>query len=185
MKKYTVIILTIAFLLISFAACSAKEGEVWGKVEGVVTENDAPLSGVKVTSGKNVTYTDGNGYYSIEVAEGGETLTFEKEGCLTLSKTFSAHSFYRDEIEFNATLFYASRVFGKVTRNGQAISGADVTLGARTVKTNENGEYSFENVICTDTIVLVEYNGQGKQKPVYYSSLKDGEEKVDFELEGV
>ena len=183
MKKTLSIILITILSLACFCACAKQDGEIWGKVSGVVTENDAPLSGVKVTAGSVVTYTDADGYYCLDVGEGGETVTFEKEGCLTLSKTFNANSFYRDEITFNATMFFKSKVFGKVTVSGQAVQGADVTLGARTVKTDTEGNYSFDNVLCVDTVVIVSFDGKGAQKPVYYSELKDGNKELNFDLE--
>lgn len=187
MKKNTVILLIILCLSILVACNNPTEQPTespevpiyWGKLSGVITENDKPLEGVVVSSGDRSTTTDKNGKYLIEIYNDGATISFQKEGCITQKRTFRSSDFYRDEINCDIIMFISAKVYGNVIdSNGNGVEGAKVSIGDQSTLTDENGYYEFASVIGTSMVIIVEKNGKTARGAVFANELASGEFEV-------
>lgn len=167
MKRSFISALSFILLLILLSSCNLngtttttapteKNPVYWGKVSGVILENDAPLAGVTVASADRITTTDENGRYSIEVYDDGATVFFTKDGHITQSKTFGRSSFYRDEIDYSFIMFVSTRLIGRVVDpDGLPVSDALVSVGDQHTRTDSEGKYEFESVIGTSMVIIV------------------------------
>ena len=192
MKKRNILFVILLCLTLAFslAACggdgetsTVDERVLWGTLVGTVTENETGLAGVKVTSGDESAVTDENGEYSIKVYNNGATVSFEKQGCITQRKTFKSSSFYAQEIRYDFIMYIAAKVEGTVKdKNGAPVAGADVTVGVQSVKTDEEGKFSFAQVIGTSMVVIVEYGGKTVRKAVYTEEMRTGSVNVEIVL---
>lgn len=190
MKKLIVIILILAMCFTLFVACTDNNDKpdidngasntYWGKVSGVVTLNDKPISGVTVKAGSKTVTTDENGVYTIEIFSDNATLEFEKNGCITQRKTFKSADFYREEINYNTIIFISTRVFGIVKdNNGIGVSDARVTIGNQSTVTDSNGYYEFDSVIASSMVIIVSKEGKTAKGAVFTDEMLDGECEVD------
>lgn len=167
MKRSFIAVTSFILLLILLSSCNLnvtttttvpteKKAVYWGKVSGVIIENDTPLAGVTVASADRITTTDENGRYSIEVYDDGATVSFTKEGHITQSKTFKSSSFYRDEIDYSFIMFVSTRLIGRVVdSDGLPVSDALVSVGDQYTRTDAEGKYEFESVIGTSMVIIV------------------------------
>ena len=73
-------------------------------IEGVVSSDMGPLSGVAVTLGEESKTTGTAGSYSFEVAEGEYTLTFAKDGYVTQTKTVNTDDAVSGKVTLNVSL---------------------------------------------------------------------------------
>lgn len=187
MKKITVILVIILCFSL-FVACNNSTEQptespnapiYWGKLSGVITENDKPLEGVVVSSGNRSTTTDKNGEYLIEVYNDGATISFQKAGCITQKRTFKSSDFYRDEINCDIIMFISAKVYGNVVDgNGNKVEGAKVSIGDQSTLTDENGHYEFASVIATSMVIIVEKDGKIARGAVFANDLASGEFEV-------
>ena len=147
------------------AACGDNETppgtETTFTIEGVVSSDFGPLSGVAVTLGEERKTTGTAGSYSFEVAEGEYTLTFAKDGYVTQTKTVNTDNAVSGKVTLNVSMAAAQKEYvvisGKVTdaKSGAALEGAVIsgsalessvttdTDGAYTLPQLEKGSYSF------------------------------------------
>ena len=147
------------------AACGDNETpsgtETTFTIEGVVSSDLGPLSGVAVTLGEESKTTGTAGSYSFEVAEGEYTLTFAKDGYVTQTKTVNTDDAVSGKVTLNVSMAAVQAEYvvisGKVTdaESGAALEGAvisgsaldsSVTTGADgayTLPQLEKGSYSF------------------------------------------
>lgn len=147
------------------AACGDNETppgtETTFTIEGVVSSDFGPLSGVAVTLGEKSKTTGTAGSYSFEVAEGEYTLTFAKDGYVTQTKTVNTDNAVSGKVTLNVSMAAAQKEYvvisGKVTdaESGAALEGAVIsgsalessvttdTDGAYTLPQLEKGSYSF------------------------------------------
>ena len=147
------------------AACGDNETppgtETAFTIEGVVSSDMGPLSGVAVTLGEESKTTGTAGSYSFEVAEGEYTLTFAKDGYVTQTKTVNTDDAVSGTVTLNVSMAAAQKEYvvisGKVTdaESGAALEGAVIsgsalessvttdTDGAYTLPQLEKGSYSF------------------------------------------
>ncbi len=201
-KKYflSITLLLLGFALaFAFAACGNKEKDgptpvgdtrvLWGTLSGVVTDygsspvDPSPVSGVTVKSGDETATTDEHGYYSIKVYDNGATVSFEKAGRFTQSKTFKSSSFRSDVATYDFVMYACAKVQGSVKDNsGNAVSGVTVEIGIQTTTTDAQGEFEFAEVIATTMIVKATYNGKTVIKPVYTEQMLGGTVTVEIVL---
>lgn len=190
MKKLIVIILILVICFTLLVACTDNNDKpdedngalntYWGKVSGVVTLNDKPISGVTVKAGSKTVTTDENGAYTIEIFNDGSTLVFEKDGCITQRKTFKSTDFYREEINYNTIIFISTRVFGLVKdNNGNGVADATVTIGNQTSMTDSNGYYEFDSVIASSMVIIVSKEGKTAKSAIFTDEMLDGECEVE------
>ena len=147
------------------AACGDNETppgtETAFTIEGVVSSDMGPLSGVAVTLGDKSKTTGTAGSYSFEVAEGEYTLTFAKDGYVTQTKTVNTDDAVSGTVTLNVSMAAVQKEYvvisGKVTdaESGAALEGAVIsgsalessvttgTDGAYTLPQLEKGSYSF------------------------------------------
>ena len=146
------------------AACGDNETppgpETTFTIEGVVSSDLGPLSGVAVTLGEESKTTGTAGSYSFEVAEGEYTLTFAKDGYVTQTKTVNTDDAVSGKVTLNVNMAAVQAEYvvisGTVTdADGVALEGAVIsgsTLespvttgadGAYTLPQLEKGSYSF------------------------------------------
>ena len=95
------------------AACAESETpsgeETAFTIEGVVSSDLGPLSGVAVTLGEESKTTGTAGSYSFEVAEGEYTLTFAKDGYVTQTKTVNTDDAVSGKVTLNVSMAAAQK----------------------------------------------------------------------------
>lgn len=135
------------------AACGDNETppgtETTFTIEGVVSSDLGPLSGVAVTLGEESKTTGTAGSYSFEVAEGEYTLTFAKDGYVTQTKTVNTDNAVSGKVTLNVSMAAAQKEYvvisGKVTdaESGAALEGAVISGSALddSVTTGPDGAY--------------------------------------------
>lgn len=135
------------------AACGDNETppgtETTFTIEGVVSSDMGPLSGVAVTLGEESKTTGTAGSYSFEVAEGEYTLTFAKDGYVTQTKTVNTDDAVSGKVTLNVSMAAAQKEYvvisGKVTdaESGAALEGAVISGSALddSVTTGPDGAY--------------------------------------------
>ena len=167
------------------AACGDNETppgtETTFTIEGVVSSDMGPLSGVAVTLGEERKTTGTAGSYSFEVAEGEYTLTFAKDGYVTQTKTVNTDDAASGKVTLNVSMAAVQKEYvvisGTVTdADGAALKGAvisgsalesSVTTGADgayTLPQLEKGSYSFTvsmNGYTSQTVSVSESNITG------------------------
>lgn len=118
-------------------------------IEGVISSDLGPLSGVAVTLGEESKTTGTAGSYSFEVAEGEYTLTFAKDGYVTQTKTVNTDDAVSGKVTLNVSMAAAQKEYvvisGKVTdaESGAALEGAVISGSALddSVTTGPDGAY--------------------------------------------
>lgn len=157
------------------AACGDNETppgtETAFTIEGVVSSDMGPLSGVAVTLGEESKTTGTAGSYSFEVAEGEYTLTFAKDGYVTQTKTVNTDDAVSGKVTLNVSLSAAQKEYvvisGKVTdaESGAALKGAVISGSAleSSVTTDENGAYSLPQLEKGSYSFTVSMNGYTSQ----------------------
>ena len=167
LKRYFIGIMLAVLLGTSclLAACGDNETppgtETAFTIEGVVSSDLGPLSGVAVTLGEESKTTGTAGSYSFEVAEGEYTLTFAKDGYVTQTKTVNTDDAVSGKVTLNVSMAAVQKEYvvisGTVTdaESGDALEGAVIsgsaldssvttdTDGAYTLPQLEKGSYSF------------------------------------------
>ena len=142
------------------AACGDNETppgtETTFTIEGVVSSDLGPLSGVAVTLGEESKTTGTAGSYSFEVAEGEYTLTFAKEsGKVTLNVSMAA-------VQKEYVV-----ISGKVTdaESGAALEGAVISGSAleSSVTTDSDGAYTLPQLEKGSYSFTVSMNGYTSQ----------------------
>lgn len=135
------------------AACGDNETppgtETTFTIEGVVSSDMGPLSGVAVTLGEESKTTGTAGSYSFEVAEGEYTLTFAKDGYVTQTKTVNTDDAVSGKVTLNVSMAAAQKEYvvisGKVTdaESCAALEGAVISGSALddSVTTGPDGAY--------------------------------------------
>lgn len=93
-------------------------------IEGVVSSDLGPLSGVAVTLGEESKTTGTAGSYSFEVAEGEYTLTFAKDGYVTQTKTVNTDDAVSGKVTLNVSL--------TLSQNSDAPQTINVTISIDT-----------------------------------------------------
>ena len=194
-KGFLAVILALS-LCLAFAACDSNENEtpedtryLWGTLSGTITEyadspvDSSPVAGVTVKSGDETVTSDENGNYTIKVYDNGATVTFEKEGYITQSKTFKSSSFNSDEAEYSFIAYVSTVVTGTVKdANGSPVSGASVSIGIRQTTTDAQGKFKFDGVIGTSMVIVVTSGKTTVRKPVYTEQMRTGAVDVEVEL---
>ena len=140
------------------AACGDNETppgtETAFTIEGVVSSDMGPLSGVAVTLGEESKTTGTAGSYSFEVAEGEYTLTFAKDGYVTQTKTVNTDDAASGKVTLNVSMAAAQKEYvvisGKVTdaKSGNALKGAVISGSA------------LESSVTTFTVSMNGYTSQ-------------------------
>ncbi|MBE5777830.1 MAG: hypothetical protein E7331_00700 [Clostridiales bacterium] len=158
----------------------------YGNVAGTVTDaySSSPLQGVTVTVGTVTVTTDANGAYSIELAPGEYTLTFEKEGFGT--ETADVTIAPAMETTKDVALSGGALVSGYVCdATDPTIFLADVTVSCGSVSTvsDASGRYSLFLPSGEHTITFVKENFVEASKTVSVSAGTDTEQ--DAFLSGV
>ncbi len=159
-----------------------------GEGEGGKDGDYEYLAGVVVKLGAATTTTDENGAFSFTELDGGNyTLTISHTGF----KNYSQEIAVNDDVNLDdiiLTPLSTYTVIGKVASAGVYLEGATVKLGTPTATTDENGAYTFNNIVegtYTITISLVGYvNYSGEV--ILSDDLANAEgviELADIELE--
>lgn len=157
------------------AACGDNETppgtETTFTIEGVVSSDLGPLSGVAVTLGEESKTTGTAGSYSFEVAEGEYTLTFAKDGYVTQTKTVNTDDAVSGKVTLNVSMAAAQKEYvvisGKVTdaESGAALEGAVISGGAldSSVTTDSDGAYTLPQLEKGSYSFTVSMNGYTSQ----------------------
>lgn len=140
-------------------------------IEGVVSSDMGPLSGVAVTLGEESKTTGTAGSYSFEVAEGEYTLTFAKDGYVTQTKTVNTDDAVSGKVTLNVSLSAAQKEYvvisGKVTdaESGAALEGAVISGSAleSSVTTDSDGAYTLPQLEKGSYSFTVSMNGYTSQ----------------------
>lgn len=157
------------------AACGDNETppgtETAFTIEGVVSSDFGPLSGVAVTLGEESKTTGTAGSYSFEVAEGEYTLTFAKDGYVTQTKTVNTDDAVSGKVTLNVSMAAAQKEYvvisGKVTdaESGAALEGAVISGSAldSSVTTDSDGAYTLPQLEKGSYSFTVSMNGYTSQ----------------------
>ena len=157
------------------AACGDNETppgtETTFTIEGVVSSDLGPLSGVAVTLGEESKTTGTAGSYSFEVAEGEYTLTFAKDGYVTQTKTVNTDDAVSGKVTLNVSMAAAQKEYvvisGKVTdaESGAALEGAVISGSAldSSVTTDSDGAYTLPQLEKGSYSFTVSMNGYTSQ----------------------
>lgn len=157
------------------AACGDNETppgtETTFTIEGVVSSDLGPLSGVAVTLGEESKTTGTAGSYSFEVAEGEYTLTFAKDGYVTQTKTVNTDDAVSGKVTLNVSMAAAQKEYvvisGKVTdaESGVALEGAVISGSAldSSVTTDSDGAYTLPQLEKGSYSFTVSMNGYTSQ----------------------
>lgn len=157
------------------AACGDNETppgtETAFTIEGVVSSDMGPLSGVAVTLGEESKTTGTAGSYSFEVAEGEYTLTFVKDGYVTQTKTVNTDDAVSGKVTLNVSMAAAQKEYvvisGKVTdaESGAALEGAVISGSAleSSVTTDADGAYTLPQLEKGSYSFTVSMNGYTSQ----------------------
>lgn len=157
------------------AACGDNETppgtETAFTIEGVVSSDMGPLSGVAVTLGEECKTTGTAGSYSFEVAEGEYTLTFAKDGYVTQTKTVNTDDAVSGKVTLNVSMAAAQKEYvvisGKVTdaEGGAALEGAVISGSAleSSVTTDAGGAYTLPQLEKGSYSFTVSMNGYTSQ----------------------
>ena len=153
------------------AACGDNETppgtETAFTIEGVVSSDMGPLSGVAVTLGEESKTTGTAGSYSFEVAEGEYTLTFAKDGYVTQTKTVNTDDAVSGKVTLNVSMAAVQAEYvvisGKVTdaESGAALEGAVISGSAleSSVTTDADGAYTLPQLEKSSYSFTVSMNG--------------------------
>lgn len=153
------------------AACAESETpsgeETAFTIEGVVSSDMGPLSGVAVTLGEESKTTGTAGSYSFEVAEGEYTLTFAKDGYVTQTKKVNTDDAVSGKVTLNVSMAAVQREYvvisGKVTdaKSGNALKGAVISGSAldSSVTTDSDGTYTLPQLEKGSYSFTVSMNG--------------------------
>lgn len=118
-------------------------------IEGVVSSDIGPVSGVTVKLGSESKTTGTAGSYSFTVAAGEHTLTFEKGGFATVQKTVKTSDAVNGTVKLNVTMSVQEKeyfvVSGTVSDADGALAGVTVASDALTqsVVTDEQGAFTL------------------------------------------
>lgn len=157
------------------AACAESETpsgeETAFTIEGVVSSDMGPLSGVTVTLGEESKTTGTAGSYSFEVAEGEYTLTFAKDGYVTQTKTVNTDDAVSGKVTLNVSMAAVQREYvvisGTVTdaESGAALEGAVISGSAleSSVTTDADGVYTLPQLEKGSYSFTVSMNGYTSQ----------------------
>ena len=157
------------------AACAESETpsgeETAFTIEGVVSSDLGPLSGVAVTLGEESKTTGTAGSYSFEVAEGEYTLTFAKDGYVTQTKTVNTDDAVSGKVTLNVSMAAVQKEYvvisGKVTdaESGAALEGAVISGSAleSSVTTDADGAYTLPQLEKGSYSFTVSMNGYTSQ----------------------
>lgn len=157
------------------AACGDNETppgtETAFTIEGVVSSDMGPLSGVAVTLGEESKTTGTAGSYSFEVAEGEYTLTFAKDGYVTQTKTVNTDDAVSGKVTLNVSMAAVQKEYvvisGKVTdaESGAALEGAVISGSAleSSVTTDADGAYTLPQLEKGSYSFTVSMNGYTSQ----------------------
>ncbi len=157
------------------AACAESETpsgeETAFTIEGVVSSDLGPLSGVAVTLGEESKTTGTAGSYSFEVAEGEYTLTFAKDGYVTQTKTVNTDDAVSGKVTLNVNMAAVQAEYvvisGKVTdaAGGAALEGAVISGSAldSSVTTGADGAYTLPQLEKGSYSFTVSMNGYTSQ----------------------
>lgn len=156
------------------AACAESETpsgeETAFTIEGVVSSDMGPLSGVAVTLGEESKTTGTAGSYSFEVAEGEYTLTFAKDGYVTQTKTVNTDDAVSGKVTLNVSMAAVQKEYvvisGKVTdADGAALKGAVISGSAleSSVTTDADGAYTLPQLEKGSYSFTVSMNGYTSQ----------------------
>lgn len=140
-------------------------------IEGVVSSDMGPLSGVAVTLGEESKTTGTAGSYSFEVAEGEYTLTFAKDGYVTQTKTVNTDDAVSGKVTLNVSMAAVQREYvvisGTVTNaeSGAALEGAVISGSAleSSVTTDADGAYTLPQLEKGSYSFTVSMNGYTSQ----------------------
>lgn len=140
-------------------------------IEGVVSSDMGPLSGVAVTLGEESKTTGTAGSYSFKVAEGEYTLTFAKDGYVTQTKTVNTDDAVSGKVTLNVSMAAVQKEYvvisGKVTdaESGDALKGAVISGSALdgSVTTDADGAYTLPQLEKGSYSFTVSMNGYTSQ----------------------
>lgn len=157
------------------AACGDNETppgtETAFTIEGVVSSDLGPLSGVAVTLGEESKTTGTAGSYSFEVAEGEYTLTFAKDGYVTQTKTVNTDDAVSGKVTLNVSMAAVQAEYvvisGTVTdaESGAALEGAVISGSSleSSVTTDSDGAYTLPRLEKGSYSFTVSMNGYTSQ----------------------
>ena len=177
LKRYFIGIMLAVLLGTSclLAACGDNETppgtETAFTIEGVVSSDLGPLSGVAVTLGEESKTTGTAGSYSFEVAEGEYTLTFAKDGYVTQTKTVNTDDAVSGKVTLNVSMAAVQKEYvvisGKVTdaESGAVLEGAVISGSAldSSVATDSDGAYTLPQLEKGSYSFTVSMNGYTSQ----------------------
>ncbi len=130
---------------------------------GTIKSNDVLLENVKIILGEEEYYSNSLGEFEITNIEGEQQLFFEKEGYKFNSYIVNSPQNY----EVNSSF----RIYGYVLFNGFGMQGVSISTQSQSIITDENGFYSFENLIGSG-VLLVEKRGYSFNGEINYSVSK-------------
>ena len=163
-------------------------------IEGVVSSDMGPLSGVAVTLGEESKTTGTAGSYSFEVAEGEYTLTFAKDGYVTQTKTVNTDDAVSGKVTLNVSMAAAQKEYvvisGKVTdaASGAALKGAVISGSAleSSVTTDADGAYTLPQLEKGSYSFTVSMNGYTSQTiSVSESDITDDTYTLNIQLTAI
>lgn len=181
------------------AACGDNETppgtETTFTIEGIVSSDLGPLSGVAVTLGEEGKTTGTAGSYSFEVAEGEYTLTFAKDGYVTQTKTVNTDDAVSGKVTLNVSMAAAQKEYvvisGKVTdaESGAALEGAVISGSAldSSVTTDSDGAYTLPQLekkgSYTFTFAAIGY--VSAEKTINTADIEGSAHTLDVTLEKI
>ncbi len=137
-------------------------------ISGTIKSNDVLLDNVKIILGEEEYFTNNLGQFQISNIEGEKSLSFEKDGYKFSSYNVIAPQNY----DVNASY----RIYGYVSFNGVKMQGVMVSTQSQSILTDENGFYSFDNLVGSGTL-LIEKRGYSFRGGLNYNISK----QIDFE----
>ena len=179
------------------AACGDNETppgtETAFTIEGVVSSDLGPLSGVAVTLGEESKTTGTAGSYSFEVAEGEYTLTFAKDGYVTQTKTVNTDDAVSGKVTLNVNMAAVQAEYvvisGTVTdADGVALEGAVISGSAldSSVTTGADGAYTLPQLEKGSYSFTVSMNGYTSQTvSVSESDITDDTYTLNIQLTAI
>jgi subtilisin family serine protease len=173
----------------AYAAVSASPRIPQGTLEGVVTNGSTgrTIEGATVSVAgpmNRSTNTDEQGRYSMRLSTGSYQLTASAFGYQTATHGLTVSQGQTTALDLILTPMPNSRVSGRITSNGSAMSGATVTIEETPIApatTDSQGNYSFA------TVPHGEYNINARSSLRCSSGASqlvsvNGDEAVNFEL---
>lgn len=140
-------------------------------ITGKILLNNLPMSGVKVSSGDKIVFTDSSGFYELKGLIGSGTLTVFKDGY-----NFSGEFKYSTATTLNFKALYSIK--GVIKSGNTKLVGAIINCGGAQYLSNALGEFIIED-LDNEVVLTVSKDGYA----YYGSELKFNDKAIDVEIQ--